>query len=531
MDVAGLRVTVMGLGRFQGGVSAARYLAQRGAIVAVTDLAPAEKLAESIAALADVPIARWRLGEHCEGDFSDTDLVVVNPAVKPGNRFVELARSHGVRLTSEIELFLAECSTGNVVGVTGSNGKSTTSAMIAAILSADGRKTWLGGNIGASLLDELPRIAPSDWVVLELSSFQLARLSIDVRWPRIAVVTNCSPNHLDWHPDYDDYRRAKQRLVQRVPAEGATVLNDEDGEVATWRDLSHAKVFGPVADDEIPPLRIPGGHNRQNARLAAAATRAVGVSPCAIDRGLRVFSGLPHRLERVAEIAGRTFYNDSLATTPESAIVALRAFDQPIWLLAGGSDKGANFAEFAREVATRAHGAIFYGQTGPRLAALARALAPCGTIKDASALNDALRRAWELSSPGDVILLSPACASFDQFTNFAERGTVFKQLVGELHETESLHKNGWSTESGIQHALEKAKRYFERLAQQNPSPHGGNGVAICQQFLELQHRQAVSQSDVDNLLARLVAEPSPGTGWYEVEILCRHWARQRGFEA
>lgn len=432
MDVAGLRTTVMGLGRFQGGVSAARYLAEHGAIVTVTDLAPAEKLAESIAALAEVPIAHWRLGEHCDADFSDADLVVVNPAVKPGNRFVERARSSGVRLTSEIELFLAECPTANIVGVTGSNGKSTTAAMISAILLADGRRTWLGGNIGTSLLDELPRIAPSDWVVLELSSFQLARLSTEVRWPRIAVVTNCSPNHLDWHPDYDDYRRAKQRLVQRVPTEGATVLNDEDVEVAMWKVLSHASVLGPMLDDEIPPLRIPGGHNRQNARLAAAAARFAGVSPLEIDQGLREFCGLPHRLERVAEIAGRTFYNDSLATTPESAIVALRSFEQPIWLLAGGSDKGADFTEFAREVAARARGAICYGQTGPRLAALVRALAPCGTIAEAATLNDALHRAWELSSPGDVILLSPACASFDQFTNFAGRGDAFRRLVGSL---------------------------------------------------------------------------------------------------
>jgi UDP-N-acetylmuramoylalanine--D-glutamate ligase len=249
------------------------------------------------------------------------------------------------------------------------------------------------------------------------------------------VVTNCSPNHLDWHPDYDDYRRAKQRLVTQLPADGAAVLNLDDAEVAAWRPLVRAQLAAPFANDAIPVLSIPGGHNRQNARLAAAAAAIAGASARAIAEGLAGFQGLAHRLERVAQIAGRTFYNDSLATTPESAQVALQAFEAPVWLLAGGSDKGADFAELAGVVARRAKGSAFYGQTGSRLAALVRSHQPRGEVCEAATLAQAFQWAWSRSSPGEVILLSPACASFDQFQNFAERGQAFRAMAAALDRT------------------------------------------------------------------------------------------------
>ena len=196
MEVRGRRATVMGLGRHGGGVEAARWLARQGAIVTITDRADAATLAESIAALASEEIVDWHLGGHRERDFAEADLVVVNPAVRPDDALVARAAARGAQITSELELFLERCP-GRVIGVTGSNGKSTTAALIAEVLRADGRKTYLGGNIGRSLLADLPNMTSDCWAVAEISSFQLAWLSADCRLPTIAVVTSFAPNHLD----------------------------------------------------------------------------------------------------------------------------------------------------------------------------------------------------------------------------------------------------------------------------------------------------------------------------------------------
>ena len=212
MDYRARRVTVMGLGHFGGGVGAARWLARQGAAVTVTDLAGPDVLRDAAAALAPEPIAAWRLGRHEEDDFRRADLVVVNPAVKPGDRFLELARQSGADAVTEIELFLRHFP-GRVIGVTGSNGKSTTAAMCAAVLRADGRRAWLGGNLGGSLLDRLDEMAPDDWAVLEISSFQLFHASPAARMPDVAIVTNCTPNHLDWHGSFAQYAAAKQRML------------------------------------------------------------------------------------------------------------------------------------------------------------------------------------------------------------------------------------------------------------------------------------------------------------------------------
>ncbi|HEY5314213.1 MAG TPA: Mur ligase family protein, partial [Pirellulales bacterium] len=212
MEVAGKRVTVMGLGRHGGGVGAARWLAQQGARVTVTDQLPAEALQASVAALAGVAIEHWQLGGHDEQTFRACDWLVVNPAVRPGEPLVQLAVRCGARVTSEIELFLSNCPA-RVVGVTGSVGKSSTACMLHHIFQAAGVRSWLGGNLGGSLLSDLAAMQPQDWVVLELSSFQLDWLSRDMRMPELAVVTNCQRNHLDWHGTIEHYRQAKQRLL------------------------------------------------------------------------------------------------------------------------------------------------------------------------------------------------------------------------------------------------------------------------------------------------------------------------------
>jgi UDP-N-acetylmuramoylalanine--D-glutamate ligase len=473
MEFYGQRATVMGLGRHGGGAAAARYLAEKGARVTVTDLADAAALADSVEELAGAGIERLQLGAHYDADFREADLVVVNPAVRPDNPFVELARAAGARIASETELFLEACRA-PVIGVTGTTGKSTTAAMIAAALGkpdasarvglrqiddeqtktargapsltrrasrdAVGRRAWLGGNIGRSLLSDLPRITANDWVVLELSSFQLHWLGEDVRWPQLGVLTNFAPNHLDWHGSVEHYRRSKHRLLDHAEHVYVGRASQPDcqartpglyGSRAGKPDLLRSPIE-PWADADVPPLLVPGRHNRANAALAAAVASAVGADRESIVRGLAGFDGLPHRLQTVAEVAGRLFINDSKATTPEAAIAALESMDRPTWILLGGSDKQIDLSALAAAVGRRARGAAVFGAVAPKLDALLETHATSTERVCVDSLEKALDWCWRQSQPGDSILLSPACASLDQFRDYAERGEIFTRLVKTL---------------------------------------------------------------------------------------------------
>jgi UDP-N-acetylmuramoylalanine--D-glutamate ligase len=421
----------MGLGRFGGGAGAARWLAQQGAQVTVTDLADEASLPDSLASLANVPIAAFHLGGHREDDFRWARMVVVNPAVHPDNPLVALAAASGARIVTEIELFMEHCP-GRLVGVTGSNGKSTTAAMIAAILQADGRRTWLGGNLGGSLLERLDAMQSDDWIVLELSSFQLSYLGPESRVPEVAIVTNCTPNHLNWHPDFAHYVAAKQRLLTGQQTSDLAVLNVSDPEVASWTPLVRGRLLPPLPIDQVPPLGVPGHHNQVNAACAGAAALGIGCAMESVRRGLELFVGLPQRLEMFAVVGGRKFYNDSSATTPESTIAALNALDEPVWLLAGGSDKGVDLSAMGDTIAARTVGAAFYGAVRE---SLRRAVAAhpnkvrCATV---ATLAEALEWCWQRSRPGESIVLSPGCASLDQFTNYRHRGETFVELVRAL---------------------------------------------------------------------------------------------------
>jgi UDP-N-acetylmuramoylalanine--D-glutamate ligase len=480
----------MGLGRFGGGVGAVRFLVGRGARVTVTDSADEAALAESLSQIADRKIERLRLGGHDEADFRDADLVVASPAVPPEHPLLRSAEGRGVPVTTEIGLFWAHCR-GQVVGVTGSVGKSTTSAMIHAVLAGSGRTAWLGGNIGVSLLPDVDRITAEDWVVLELSSFQLERIAPLRPRPAVAVVTNFRPNHLDRHGTLDAYRAAKQNLLQFQTAEDVAVLNADDSDVAGWSTEARGFRFGHesgpsgapgvfikdgafafydgtagdrpegvpgtsisgVARPEArrawpsvprcsprpfwachpvtPRLRIPGEHHLLNAAAAAAAAFAIGVEPAEIVRSLEAFRGLPHRLEILGETAGRLWVNDSKATTPESAVAALRSFERPVRLIAGGADKGVDLSPLADEVVRRGAAVYLSGRTGP---AIAESLAERkhAAVMVCETFDDSVAAAWADSRPGDVILLSPACASWWQFRDYRERGERFAELAGQL---------------------------------------------------------------------------------------------------
>ena len=449
------RVTVMGLGSFGGGTGLARYLAEQGAAVTVTDLKDATALQDALAALRGLPI-RFVLGEHRENDFTDTDRVFVNPAVPLTSPYLELARSHGVPLDSEMNLFVRQCP-GRIVGITGSVGKTTTTSLLGSILQHHDPRTLVGGNIGGSLLSRLSDIRPDTPVVLEISSFQLEHLDWQGYSPPLAVVLNLTPNHLDRHGTMAAYQAAKEVILAYQTTEDVAVLNWDDPAVRGMAARGHGRrlyysvleslesgvyrdgpglIFASGSERrvlcQVSDLRLRGLHNLGNAAAAAAAAAALDVPPAAISSGLQAFSGLPHRLEWIADKDGVAFFNDSKATTPYSTQCALQAFEQPVLLLAGGYDKGTPFDDLARAMQASVRIALLYGDTAPKLAdALRRVSSPPEFIQ-LPGLDGALHRAADLARPGEVVLLSPACASYDQFPHYVARGDHFRALVEGL---------------------------------------------------------------------------------------------------
>ena len=455
------RVTIMGLGSFGGGVGLARYLAMQDARVTVTDLQSADKLSHSLEALDGLPI-RFVLGEHCDADFTDADVVFVNPAVPLTSRYLELARRHGVALDSEINLFVRQCR-GRVIGITGSVGKSTTTSLLGSILRLHDARTLVGGNIGGSLLPHLDEITPDTLVVLELSSFQLEHLAWQSYSPPLAMVLNLTPNHLDRHGSMAAYQAAKEGILAYQTSADTAILNWDDVTVRQmarrtpgrklYYSMEEALEEGVYRQDDVviyaaagqrtvlchaADVVLQGQHNLGNAAAAAAAAAILGIPPATMAQGLRQFQGLPHRLERLSDKQGVRYYNDSKATTPASTLRALDAFERPVVLLAGGYDKGTPFDELARAAYYKTKATIVYGATAAQLAqAMAEAGAAASQSEGAQViqcadLEGALTQAAALTAPGDVVLLSPACASYDQFPHYEARGDFFRAWVQRL---------------------------------------------------------------------------------------------------
>ncbi len=430
MELSGKRVTVAGLGRFGGGIAVARWLCAQGAKVLVTDRDKPENLADSVRQLGDLPI-EFRLGEHREGDFADAELVVASPALPPHNPFLQAAQNAGVPVTTEIRLFVERCPA-KIVGVTGTKGKSTTTAMLGRILSAAEIPNWVGGNIGKSLLDDLPRIGAEDIVVLELSSFMLTHLR-ESRWsPHIALITMVSADHLDWHGSLESYLEAKKNIFQFQGPRDYLVLNERDPVSAAFAGDVAGKVVHYGNDPNRFDLLLPGEHNQLNAQGAFAAASILGVSREQAQRALADFTGLPHRLELVHESGGVKYFNDSIATIPDAAIAALRSFPaKKVIQIVGGYDKGLAITGLCAALVERAKAALCIGATGSTLARMleqspsqsAAAAYHCGD------LATAVKMARQIAGPGDVILLSPGFASYDQFVNFQQRGEEFARLA------------------------------------------------------------------------------------------------------
>ncbi|MEM9252705.1 MAG: UDP-N-acetylmuramoyl-L-alanine--D-glutamate ligase [Planctomycetota bacterium] len=432
----GQRVIVLGLGRFGGGVGVTRFACAQGAAsVTVVDEGEPTTLDDAVCELAGLEQVELVLGPDAADPalLDNADLLVVNPAVKPGHGLVAAAESCGVSITTEINLLVERLDCSRVIGVTGTAGKSTTASLIAHLLGATGRVAHLGGNLGGSLLNQLDDIGPEDWVVLELSSFMLDRLA-PLGWsPHIAVITNFAPNHLDWHGDEDAYRQAKQVLLDHQSL--------ADGDVCVLGP-SAAKAFKPFAPQvmldesklDLSALPLPGEHNRENARLAVMAVAAAGVDPAEACTHLATFAGLPHRLQLVADVGGVRWFDDSKATTPEAAMLALRAFPHgTTHLICGGADKGANLMPLGALAAAVCRAVYTIGDTGDRLAAAAQLAASTGDpprevdIVRCGDLDTAVAEARQRVHMGDAVLLSPGCASWDQFTNYEHRGQRFAE--------------------------------------------------------------------------------------------------------
>jgi UDP-N-acetylmuramoylalanine--D-glutamate ligase len=452
----GRRVTVLGLGLFGGGVGAARFLARSGARVLVTDAKPERELREAVEELRGLPV-ELRLGGHDERDFRDADLVVVNPAVPWTHPLLPLARA----LETEMNLFFKLCRAGTVVGITGSNGKTTTTTLAGEILRRGLRRVWVGGNIGVSLLDSVDAIGPDDAVVLELSSFQLEALGALRRSPTVGVALNLSPNHLDRHGTMEAYAEAKRQVVAHQREGDFKVLNLDDPVVRTWKAAAPSRTFGFSLKDlpargakvegerivfhttgarfviDASRRRIPGVFNLQNMAAAAATTFVAAGGRWedwreACEEVFNAFPGVEHRLEFVAEKRGVKYVNDSKATDAEATIAALGTLPGPFVLILGGFDKKTPQDALARAVSEGPiRACVLLGQTAPAIEAALRAQPRVPEILRAASIEEAARVP---ARPGETVLLSPACASWDMFRNFVERGRRFKEAVAALPE-------------------------------------------------------------------------------------------------
>jgi UDP-N-acetylmuramoylalanine--D-glutamate ligase len=450
IELAGKRVLVVGLART--GIAASLYCAQAGARVTANDAHPEAGVAEAAQQLraAGVTLA---LGGHPNELFREQDLIIVSPGVPANLPPLDLARGDGIPVWSEIELawrFLR----GRIVAITGSNGKTTTTALVGHILEGAGIPTLVGGNIGTPLISRVAASNDSSVAVVEVSSFQLE--TIDAFRPDVAVLLNLTPDHLDRHASLEEYARAKGRIFENQVESDAAVINADDPQAAQlapsrpqvfWfsrqrRVASGAFlqgnqiIFRRDGSDSVvlrrEDIRLRGEHNVENVMAAAAAARLVGAEPAEVEKGVRTFPGVEHRLEFVSRINGVDYFNDSKATNVDATQKAFESFSGPLLVILGGKDKGGDFTALRDSLRRSTRLALLIGAAAEKIAAQLGDAVP---VERAETLDRAVKLAHERARPGDTVLLAPACASFDQFENYEHRGRIFKQLVEQLVKT------------------------------------------------------------------------------------------------
>ncbi len=447
MELKGKKVLVVGLGK--SGLSAALFLRQRGAQVTVSDMRSAAALAREIPALLERGIM-VESGGHGLLTFRRQDLIVVSPGVPMNTPELVQVRAFGLPVIGELEL-AAQYLQGQILAITGSNGKTTTTALTGEILSAAGFPTLVGGNIGVPVVDLIADTTPASWSVLEVSSFQLE--STRFFRPKIAVILNITPDHLDRHGTFEDYAQAKERIFASQTSADMLVLNADNARSAATASRAPSSVYwfsleGEVsqgawvqegqilfrtsrtapAETILPLTGIPlrGAHNIENVLASVCAARLAGAPAEAVSSAVHAFRAVEHRLEYVGTDNGVDYYNDSKATNVDAAAKAIAAFSGGIHLILGGKDKGSNYADLADLLERRVKAVYTIGSAATKietqLAGIV-SLVPCETLENAVT---AARRA---AHPGEVVLLSPACSSFDQFDSYEHRGRAFKELV------------------------------------------------------------------------------------------------------
>ena len=419
-------VLVVGLAR--SGLALARFFAARGIPVKVCDKKPEAELGEFTARLpAGVETV---LGGYDHSVLDGIAAVYASPGVWWDDALLEAARGRGIPVSSEIDLFFRLCPA-PIVGVTGTNGKTTTTELVGRLLARGDRPVLVGGNTGETVIDRLDEVTPEHRVVLELSSFQIE--SMEKPRPHVAVVLNVTRDHLDRHGTFEAYAALKRRLVEFLEPDDWAVLNGSDPVVREFAGATRGQVVW-FDQQPVPELRLPGAHNRQNAQAAAAVARICGVPEDAAAQELEVFEGIEHRIELVGEWDGVRWYNDSKATNPESGVVALRAFEGvPLVLIAGGYGSGFDQREWLAEIRRRVSTVVLVGQSAPELEAALRDGPP---LRRAESLEQAVELAQTAAVSGGVVLLSPGYKSFDMFRDFEDRGRRFKAAVRSLHGTD-----------------------------------------------------------------------------------------------
>jgi UDP-N-acetylmuramoylalanine--D-glutamate ligase len=450
MELKNKRVLVVGLGK--SGKSAALFLRERGAQVTVSDSRSAEALGEQIPALLDAGIA-VETGGHGALTFRKQELIVVSPGVPYDMPELQQARALGLPIVGELEL-ASRYLQGQIVAITGSNGKTTTTSLVGKIFADAGGPTLVGGNIGTPVIDLIAESTPQTWSVLEVSSFQLE--TVEEFAPRIAVVLNITPDHLDRHGSFENYAAMKARITARQTAEDFLVLNAEDKPTQMVAAKTKAQIYwfsgrravkqgafvhgesvvfiaheGARAEPILPVAEIPikGAHNVENVLAAVCTARLGGVSAESIRASVASFKAVSHRLEFVAKIRGVDFYNDSKATNVDATKKALEAFASGVHLILGGKDKNSDYTELAELIRARVRTVYTIGAAAEKIE---RHLAGVVKIVSAGTLDVAVKTAAESAVEGDVVVLAPACASFDQFTGYEQRGRTFVELVKGL---------------------------------------------------------------------------------------------------
>lgn len=449
MELSGKRILIIGLGKT--GIAAVRFLARRGAEIVVTDEKPLSLLKEAFDELADVlPHFKFRAGGLAIG--SDIDLVVPSPGVAPLHEILSEAVNRGIPVMSELELacrFLRR----PMIAITGTNGKTTTTTLIGEILEGAGKKVFVGGNIGRPLIGYVDGKQEEEYVVIEVSSFQLQWIS---RFrPDIAVLLNVTRDHVNYHGTFADYLRIKERIFENQTGEDLAILNADDPSTealskkltadiqyfSSSRKVRHGMFLDqetliyrrePEGTEEVYPramIRIPGIHNIENVMAAVMASREAGCSREAVIKAVEGFKGIAHRIEFAGEKGGVAFYDDSKATNVGAVMRALETFSRPVILLMGGRDKEGDFENLATPVSQRVKRLVLFGEARAKIDGLIGGLVK---TEQAATLGDAMELARHHASAGDVVLLSPGCASFDEFTDYKARGDFFKKWVGNL---------------------------------------------------------------------------------------------------